>query len=371
MNSPTSSIDQKAPETDNSSTPVSIESQLPAEDAFPKASFTEPITTKEGHTFPQTIAHRGYRALYPENTMAAFKAAVAAGAHALETDIHISSDDVIVISHDANLKRCFGQDQKIKDCSWAYLSALRTIKPPHEPMPRLLDLLAYLADPTTNQAIWVLLDIKPDNDPEKTMRLIASTIASVPPTTNGTTPPWTSRILLGLWTTSFLPAAHAHLPNFPITYIGFSLPYARNFLSIPNASFNLLQKSLVGPYGARFMRDARALGRRIFVWTVNEEVWMAWGIRKGVGGVITDEVEKFLDVCKRWEDNDGAGNGNIKTKMTARDFISVLCFQLAATVLGIVFWIWFRDGKADRRFRKRVLIGQPQSQPQLQAKVKS
>ena len=48
---------------------------------------------------PQAIAHRGYKAEYPENTMGAFSGAVRVGAHALETDLHISRDNVVVISH--------------------------------------------------------------------------------------------------------------------------------------------------------------------------------------------------------------------------------------------------------------------------------
>jgi len=48
---------------------------------------------------PQAIAHRGHCAEYPENTMSAFTAAVKAGAHAIETDMHLSKDGVVVLSH--------------------------------------------------------------------------------------------------------------------------------------------------------------------------------------------------------------------------------------------------------------------------------
>lgn len=48
---------------------------------------------------PQTIAHRGYNAEHPENTMGAFAGAVKIGAHAAETDLHMSKDDVVVLSH--------------------------------------------------------------------------------------------------------------------------------------------------------------------------------------------------------------------------------------------------------------------------------
>lgn len=52
-----------------------------------------------GTPLPQAIAHRGYKAAYPENSMAAFVAAVEIGAHAIETDLHMSRDGVVVLSH--------------------------------------------------------------------------------------------------------------------------------------------------------------------------------------------------------------------------------------------------------------------------------
>jgi glycerophosphoryl diester phosphodiesterase len=52
-----------------------------------------------GRKVPQTIAHRGCKVEFPENTMKAFEGAVKVGAHAIETDIHISKDHVIVLSH--------------------------------------------------------------------------------------------------------------------------------------------------------------------------------------------------------------------------------------------------------------------------------
>ena len=48
---------------------------------------------------PQTIAHRGYKAKYPENTMGAFRGAVECGSNAIETDIHLSKDGEVVLSH--------------------------------------------------------------------------------------------------------------------------------------------------------------------------------------------------------------------------------------------------------------------------------
>ena len=47
--------------------------------------------------------HRGARGLAPENTLAAFRAAVALGVTTLETDLAVTKDDVLVISHDPML----------------------------------------------------------------------------------------------------------------------------------------------------------------------------------------------------------------------------------------------------------------------------
>lgn len=48
---------------------------------------------------PQAISHRGYKAAFPENTMVAFRGAVEVGADAIETDLHLSRDGVVVLSH--------------------------------------------------------------------------------------------------------------------------------------------------------------------------------------------------------------------------------------------------------------------------------
>jgi glycerophosphoryl diester phosphodiesterase len=44
--------------------------------------------------------HRGARAVLPENTLPAFEYAIAAGVDALELDLAVTSDNVLVVSHD-------------------------------------------------------------------------------------------------------------------------------------------------------------------------------------------------------------------------------------------------------------------------------
>lgn len=170
---------------------------------------------------------------------------------------------------------------------------------PHEPMPRLAELLEYLALPE-QQNIWLLLDIKIDNDANDVIRLIAKTIKSV----DSGPRKWNQRVVLGVWAVRYLPLCAQCLPGFPISHIGFSTLYARQFLKVPNVSFNMLQKILIGPIGARFMRDVKKANRQLFLWTVNEVNMMKWSIQKEVDGVITDDPKLFNEVCKTWGDNE-------------------------------------------------------------------
>ncbi|KAL8931796.1 MAG: hypothetical protein Q9211_006728 [Gyalolechia sp. 1 TL-2023] len=225
----------------------------------PLPSWTYARKRENGSRLPQTIAHRGYKAKHPENTMGAFRGAVEAGANAIETDVHLTNDGVVVLSHDATLKRCFGKPDKIVDRDWAYISELRTIQEPHSAMPSLWELLQYLAL-SENEETWLLLDIKAE----------------------------------------FFPLAAQYFPTYPITNISFSPSYSRQFLALPNVSFNMRQKVLFGPSGARFARDVRAAGRPLFHWTVDGE-FMSWGIQNQADGVITDDPKRFLEVCDEWE----------------------------------------------------------------------
>lgn len=56
-------------------------------------------------TAPFGIAHRGSRVLWPENTMVAFAGAAELGFEWLETDLHLTSDGVLVCVHDHTLDR--------------------------------------------------------------------------------------------------------------------------------------------------------------------------------------------------------------------------------------------------------------------------
>ena len=55
---------------------------------------------------PLIIAHRGARALAPENTLQALQKAAALGAEMVEVDVHLTKDGTAALVHDSDLRRC-------------------------------------------------------------------------------------------------------------------------------------------------------------------------------------------------------------------------------------------------------------------------
>src|SRR5579862_4610928 len=53
--------------------------------------------------------HRGARAMRPENTLPAFEYAISVGADAIEMDVAVTRDDVVVVSHEPRLNRALCQ----------------------------------------------------------------------------------------------------------------------------------------------------------------------------------------------------------------------------------------------------------------------
>lgn len=63
----------------------------------------------------EIVAHRGYSARAPENTLAALELAITAGADALEFDLHTTACGVPVLLHDATLERTTDGSGPIRD----------------------------------------------------------------------------------------------------------------------------------------------------------------------------------------------------------------------------------------------------------------
>jgi glycerophosphoryl diester phosphodiesterase len=103
------------------------------------------------------IAHRGYHAKTPENTLASFEAAIALGVDGIETDIRLSADGLLILYHD----RLAPNGRPVRDVTQ-----------------RELEKLAGHAIPTLDQALelfpqplWIL-EIKAPEALGQTLKLI-------------------------------------------------------------------------------------------------------------------------------------------------------------------------------------------------------
>ena len=66
---------------------------------------------------PLIAAHRGYKAKYPENTMLAYREALALGVDMIELDLRLSRDGQLVMIHDAALDRTTDGHGPVEQCT--------------------------------------------------------------------------------------------------------------------------------------------------------------------------------------------------------------------------------------------------------------
>lgn len=72
---------------------------------------------------PLVVAHRGFSSLAPENTLAAFRAALEVGAPAAECDVYRTADGHVVLLHDPTVDRTTDGTGRITDLTLAQAQA--------------------------------------------------------------------------------------------------------------------------------------------------------------------------------------------------------------------------------------------------------
>jgi glycerophosphoryl diester phosphodiesterase len=92
---------------------------------FSSTSISQNITyPSQQKSTLQISAHRGNVSSAPENTLAAFKNALKAGAHFIEVDVRTTKDGILMIMHDANLERTTNGKGAFKLYDAKYLKTL-------------------------------------------------------------------------------------------------------------------------------------------------------------------------------------------------------------------------------------------------------
>ncbi len=246
---------------------------------------------KDGSSGPLALAHRGFSREGLENSMAAFKAAVELGTVHLETDVHTTSDDVLLVFHDSSLDRVTDSTGRISELTAAEVARARIGGV--EPVPTFDELVMSLPDARLN------LDVKDWNS----VVALASAIER-----HGVH----NRVLVTSFSDRRRRAVLAKLSRRVASSAGSSLT-ALFVLLGPVLPAGLARSLLTGVdvfqvpvrYGrlpvvtAGFIRRAHRVGRQVHVWTINDPAEMERLLDLGVDGIVSDRLDLLKEVLIR------------------------------------------------------------------------
>uniref|UniRef100_A0A7J3ZJ52 Glycerophosphodiester phosphodiesterase n=1 Tax=Fervidicoccus fontis TaxID=683846 RepID=A0A7J3ZJ52_9CREN len=110
------------------------------------------------------VGHRGAPMHAPENTLRAFREAIAQGADIVECDVRHTKDEVLVVYHDESLSRLVGVDKKVSELSY---EQLREYRVGGERIPRLSEVLELIVD-----RVGLLIEIKEEGIEDRIVETI-------------------------------------------------------------------------------------------------------------------------------------------------------------------------------------------------------
>ena len=112
----------------------------------------------------RVAAHRGGAALWPENSLMAFRSALALGVDALELDLHLTADGEVVVIHDPTLERTSTGGGAIRDRTLADFAATRLKTRDGAPTAERVPTFAQVLDLAAPTSVELLPEIKVDGN---------------------------------------------------------------------------------------------------------------------------------------------------------------------------------------------------------------
>lgn len=242
------------------------------------------------------VAHRGDSARFPENTAAAFDAAVAAGVDGIELDLQVCADDVVVC-HDPTLARFGGSRRALAQRSRSELAGcdVGSWFAARFRAERLLTLDGLLARYAPH--VELLLELKPARRGPRRALLVERTLAAI------TRHRARARVRLLCFDRGLLASIADHRPR---------LRLVLNRTRPPRDVAALFREA---PYLAALDCDHRhwrpaavaachAAGRETFTWSCNDAASVDRVVGFGMDGVLTDRPGWL---ARRWDRAGTAG----------------------------------------------------------------
>ncbi|HIK26686.1 MAG: glycerophosphodiester phosphodiesterase family protein [Oscillatoriaceae bacterium SKW80] len=233
----------------------------------------------------EIVAHRGFSALAPENTLAAFAAAIKWGADSLEFDIQLSSDGVPIVIHDVTLDRICGTPGLVKEKTLKELKTLDVgswfdMQFSGERIPTLEEALA--AAKTIKKYIY--FDVKPHCDwNDAVVDLFVNILR------NGK---WENRCVISSFNEEFVERVRRIAPEFTFGYIVASAEAYQSQLEKASATGNSVMISLYKLLleNPSFIEISKSQGVDIVAWTVDNLEEARQLASMGVWRIITNSL---------------------------------------------------------------------------------
>ena len=238
------------------------------------------------HPGPIAFAHRGGAGDWPENTMPAFAGAVALGYRYVETDVHVTTDGVVLAFHDDHLDRVTDRTGEIASLPYATVAEARVDG--REPIPLLEDLLGSFPEARVN------IDPKHDGSVEPLIEVLRRCDAIERVCVGSFSDERIRRLRIRLGAglcTSMGPRAVARLRLDALS--GRVHPTPAGCVQIPEAVRGVTVTN------AAVVRAAHRVGLQVHVWTVDDPVAMDRLLDLGVDGIMTDRPAVLKDVLAK------------------------------------------------------------------------
>jgi len=232
---------------------------------------------------PRLLAHRGLALDVPENTLLAFERAWQAGARYLETDVHLTSDGEVVISHDPTLTRLTGSPAAIATHTMSHLRAVDLGS--GAGFCSLAEALDAFPTARFNIDVKVAPALLPTIAVVERLRAEARVLlASFSERRRRHVQQKSPAIATSSGRSGVLRFAAATLCHAPPTWGAVALSGA-TVLQVPEKIGSAVLVT------DRFISAAHRLGVEVHVWTVNEPREMRRLVERGVDGIVTDRID--------------------------------------------------------------------------------
>lgn len=249
------------------------------------------------------IAHRGASGHVPENTILSFTTALEMGAHVLEMDLQLTSDNRVVVLHDATVDRTTDGRGHITELTLAQVRDLDAAYAWEDANGSTPFRGTGMRIPTLEEifiefpGIPLLIEMKTDSD----IRIAEAVSALIDEYQVH------DQVMVASFETEYLDAFRALQPDIP-TNLGVSEAgtlYALHFLGLhrwyrPRGNALQVPQRFSGlpVLLPTFRRTARQRGLDLQVWTINDPETMRELLDQGVDGLLTDYPDRAVQALE-------------------------------------------------------------------------